>query len=741
MRAVLVATVAAFLCTFLAAEEVPPIHITRTAGAITIDGNLDDPGWKGAVTVDRFYEISPGDSTPPKVKTTAWATYDGRFFYVAFRCDDPDPKRIRAHYVERDHVFSDQDFVGIFLDAKNDQRTSLELFVNPYGIQDDFARDESSSTNQEDASPDFYWDSAAKITATGWQAEIRIPFSTLRYSQADPQTWGIVFFRSLTRDFRYQIASNPAPRESNCFQCHELKIEGLTGLPHGAHFVAAPYVTLTEQGVPRDGAAGNPYVNHPAHGNAGLDVKLIPNENTAFDGTINPDFSQVESDVAQISADARFALFYPEKRPFFMEQSQLFNLPIQAVYTRTITSPRWGVRASGQFDANSYTVLAGEDRGGGTVILPGPAGSDSAPQDFHSFFGIGRIQHAFAGRSFASFIVTDREVEGGGFNRVLGPDFQWTPDQTNQVVGQVLVSSTQTPNRPDLTAQWTGARSDSHAALLSWNHSSYHWNWSATYRDLGDSFRADDGFIPQVGIRETTGNAAYTFYPSGFFSRINPLVLVDYVTRSDGEIVTRDIEPGVSWQAKANMQGEIDYNAHDLERAGDKLIPDDRWHFNLSFSPSELVSSFQLDGHLGRGIDFIDDRGGWGGDYTAALTVRPTLHLQLDANFAGQWLNLEGRRLFTAQAERLKATYVFTRTTFVRLVGQYVRTDSNPALYASSVPESSGSLQGSALLGYQLNWQSVLYLGYGDTRLLSDRGTLQTGGREFFLKVSYAFQR
>ncbi len=742
MRAVLVGALAAFLPAALAAQRVSPIRISRAAGGITVDGNLDDPGWKGAAQVDTFYEITPGDSTPPKVQTTALITYDDRFFYVGLRCEDPDPSKIRVQYVERDHLFSDQDFAGIMLDTKNDERTGLEFFVNARGSVDDIARDESVlSGNQEDFSPDFYWDAAAKITATGWQVEIRIPFSTLRYSQADPQTWGIIFFRNYPRDFRYQIASNPSPRESNCFACHELKIEGLTGLPRGAHFVAAPYVTLTEKGVPRDGVAGSASVNRPARSNAGLDAKFIPNENTAFDGTINPDFSQVESDVAQISADARFALFYPEKRPFFMEQSQLFNLPIQAVYTRTFTSPRWGVRATGQFDANSYTVLTGEDRGGGTVILPGPSASATAPQDFHSFFGIGRIQHAFAGRSFASFLVTDREIEGGGHNRVLGPDFQWTPGDKNQVVGQFLLSATQMPDRPDLTSQWIGQKSDSHAMSVTWNHTSYHWNWSTTYRDLGDTFRADDGFVPQVGIREATGNVNYAFYPTGFLSRVTPVVLVDYVADTDGRIVTRDIEPGVSWQGKGGMNGEIDYNAHDLERAGPSLIPDDRWHFNLSANPPALVSSVSLDGHVGRAIDFIDFRGGRGGDFTLSATVRPTPHLQLDWNVAGQWMDLQDRRLFTAQAERLKATYVFSRTTFVRLVGQYLRTDSNPALYTSSVPETSGSFQGSALLGYQLNWQSVLYLGYGDTRLLSDRGTLQTGGREFFLKISYAFQR
>jgi hypothetical protein len=729
----------------LAAQDSRPaparVAIHRAAGRITVDGDLSDPGWKDAAEITQFYEVQPGDSVPPKVRTLASLTYDDRFFYVAIRCDDPEPAKIRAHYSERDHALSDQDLAAILLDTRNDGRTALELYVNPYGIQDDFVRDESTASGtREDSAPDFYWDAAAKITAGGWQVEMRIPFSTLRYSSQEPQTWGIVVFRNYPRDFRYQIASNPAPRDSLCFVCHATRIEGLTGLPHGAHLVVAPYATLTEQGVPR-GGAGGPYVNRPARGNGGLDAKFLPNENMAIDATLNPDFSQVESDVAQITADARFALFYPEKRPFFMEQSQLFNTPIQAVYTRTITSARWGARATGQFDSNAYTLLTGEDRGGGTVILPGSAASTTAPQDFRSVFGIGRTQHAFANRSYVSLLATDREIEGGGYNRVLGPDFQWTPGDHDQVVGQFLISSTRAPNRPDLSSAWTGQSLGSHALSATWNHSSYHWSWSATYRDLGESFRADDGFVPQVGIREGLVNANYVFYTAGFFSRVTPGAALDLVSDANGRAVTRLIEPGIAFQGKSNLFAEIDYNAHEQERAGPNLLHNERWHVVFSVNPPGALTSVSLDGHVGKSIDFVGNRSGRGGDLTFSATARPTRHLQLDANLAGQWLNLAGRRLFTAKIERLKATYVFSRTTFARVIGQYLRTDSHPELYPVPIPRTAGGFQGSALFGYQVDWQTVLYAGYGDTRVLSDNAQLLKAGRQLFLKLSYAFQR
>ena len=717
------------------------VAIRRAAGPIRIDGNLDDPGWRGAGQISEFFEVSPGDNPPPKVKTTAWVTYDDRFFYVAVRCDDPHPEAIRTHYTERDHFGSDQDMVGIMLDTRNQGRTALELFVNPLGIEDDFVRDESTANGtNEDSSPDFYWDAAAKITATGWQAELRIPFSTLRYSEAEPQTWGIIVFRNYPRDFRYQIASNRAPRDSNCFLCHALKIEGLEGLPHGAHWVVAPYGTAREQGLPREGP-GSPLVNRPVRLDGGVDAKFLPSENTAFDATINPDFSQIESDVAQISTNTRFALFYPEKRPFFMEQSQLFQSPIQAVYTRTITSPRWGVRATGQIGSTAYTALVGEDRGGGTVILPGSASSSSAPQDFHSYFGIARLQQALAGRSFVSLLATDREIEGGGHNRVAGPDFQWAPGVQDQVVGQWLYSSTETPNRPELSPEWTGSSFSSHAAYAGWNHSETHWNWSLVYRDIGDGFRADDGFVPQVGIREGSGNLAYVFYPTGFFTRVVPLVNGDYIADRRGSPVTEVIAPGISVQGKSNSQAEIDFDVHDRERAGPNLLSNEHVHFFFRIAPPGPISGFSLQGNAGRAIDFIDGREGHGADITLSATGRPTSHLQLDLNLSVQWLYRSGSRLFQAQVERLKVTYVFTHTTFARLIGQQVRSDFDPALYRSAVPRRTGSFDASALFGYQLNWQSVLYLGYGDSRALNEQANYQRSGREFFLKVSYAFQR
>jgi hypothetical protein len=236
----------------------------------------------------------------------------------------------------------------------------------------------SDDGSNEDASPDFFWESAAKITEHGWTLEMRIPFSSLRYKNIDPQVWTILLYRNFPREYHYQFFSAKLPRGGNCFVCRSNTLIGMEHLPGGGHLVAAPYVSATADAHPRDDVAGAPLVDDGVKPHVGIDVKYTPNADNAIDLTIKPDFSQVESDTAQISANERFALSFPEKRPFFLEGADLFQTPIQTVYTRTITAPVWGGRVTGKEAGFRYTALVADDAGGGSAIIPGPNGSTMA---------------------------------------------------------------------------------------------------------------------------------------------------------------------------------------------------------------------------------------------------------------------------------------------------------------------------------------------------------------------------
>jgi hypothetical protein len=727
-------------------EEPPePLRVSRATGPIEVDGRLGDSGWSGATRVDTFYETNPGDSVEPKVKTVAWLTYDDRFFYAAFDFSDPDPGSIRAPLGDHDAVPSYTDYGGVILDTRNDGKTAILFLANPRGIQYDAITNDSSG---EDSSPDFYWDSVARITPTGWTLELRIPFSSLRYTSADVQTWGILLYRNRPRDFRYQMFNTKMPRGSNCFICHEQKITGMTGLPSGNHFVLAPYATGARDSLP-EGDVGTPLSNRPVHLEAGLDAKWTPNANTAIDATINPDFSQVESDVAQVTANQRFALFYPEKRPFFLEGLELFSTPIQAVYTRTITSPRWGARATGVLDGALYTVLVAEDRGGGSVVLPGPNSSDLILQDFSSRVAFGRVRKDF-GTSFGSFLLTDREIEGGGHNRVLGPDFQWRPNGDNTVTGQFLLSDSQTPDRPDLTPEWNGQSLSSHAAYLEWNHSTRTWDWDLQHLDVGDEFRADLGFVPQVGVRSTTAALGRSFYVEhGPFRRIHPFFRVTDTEGTGGDLLLRRFDPAIELQGLWNSYVSFERRS-DRVRAGSRLFDADYYVANVQMSPSQRLGDVALAVTSGGDVDFANQRPARSLTLDLQGTVRPTDHLSLQLNGDRRWLDVSptgagtrNARLFTADVARVKATYAFTSRASLRLIAQRVRTTRDVTLYdpALDIPGREEEVTGSALFSYKLNWQTVLFLGYSDDRSLAVDDQLAPAGRTLFFKISYAFQR
>jgi hypothetical protein len=728
-----------------AAPEAPPepLHIARAAGPIEVDGKLGDPGWNGATRVETFYETNPGDSVEPKVKTVAWLTYDDRFFYAAFDFSDPDPKGIRAPLGDHDEVPSYTDYGGIIVDTRNDGKTASMFLANPRNIQYDAI---SSDVSGEDNSPDFYWDSATRITATGWILEIRVPFSSLRYDSADVQTWGILLYRNRPRDFRYQMFNVKIARGSTCFICHEQKITGLTGLPSGNHVVLAPYATGRRESFPESGP-GSRLDDRPVRWEAGLDAKWTPNADTAIDATINPDFSQVESDVAQITANERFALFFPEKRPFFLEGLDLFSTPLQAVYTRNITSPRWGVRATGELGSSLYTFLIAEDRGGGSVIVPGRNSSQFAPQDFSSRVAIGRGRQDF-GNSFVSFLLTDREIEGGGHNRVVGPDFQWRPSNHDTVTGQLLFSDSRTPDRPDLAAEWNGQDLRSHSSFLNWSHVTRAWDWSLQYLDAGDEFRADLGFVPQVGDRDYIATLGRSFFVEhGIFRHIRPFLRLRDVDDVDGGLLLRRIVPGIQLEGLWNGFFNVEHRTEKV-RAGSHVFASDYFVTNIQVSPSQRIGDVALNLTAGDDVDFANERPARGITADLQGTLRPTDHLALQLNGSRRQLDVSptgagsrNARLFTADVARLRATYTFTSRAFLRLVAQRVATTRDPALYLFSVPRRDEEITGSALFSYKLNWQTVLFLGYSDDRALSVDDRLEPAGRALFFKISYAFQR
>lgn len=738
----IVLAILVFAASSLAAQTRDPrgpaaIDVRRAAARVTVDGNVTPEEWAGAQRIERFFEFNPGDNVEPKVHTTAYILYDDRFLYAGFVMDDPEPSAIRAPYSDRDDISDKTDYAGLLLSCAGDGKTAVEFLATPRGVQYDAIQTDAAG---EDSAPDFYWDSVGRITDRGWMLEIRVPFSSLRYTPGKEDAWSVIVYRNYPRDRRYQIGSAPFPRGANCFACNFTPITGLSSLPSASHLTIAPYTTVTQSGTTEE--IGVPLTTADPDAEVGVDAKWNPNANVAIDATVNPDFSQVESDAAVITANERFAIFLPEKRPFFLEGKDIFTTPVQAVYTRTVNSPRWGLRSTGNIRSTAYTALVVDDRGGGQVLIPGANNSHFASQDFESLNFIGRARHDI-GRSFASFLVTDREIDEGGYNRVFGPDGYWQISGSDNIRGQLLISDSETPVRPDLDEEWTGQSLTSYAGQLEWSHSTRTNDAFLVLIDRGDDFRADLGFVPQVGVREAFGETGYTWRPTGFFSRVRTFVEADYTGAQNGDLVYRFVNPGIGFDGRWTSFGRFSYSM-DRIRAGAQTIPREQFHYELAIAPSRMFQNIEVEGRFGSDIDFANSRPGDGAQLEVSASVQATDHLQLSFGSDYRYLDvLEGQRLFTARVARIKATYNFNARSFLRLIGDYARTDRDPDLYDDDVSEHDAQKAFSALYAYKLNWQTVLYVGYGDARELID-GTSSDyapSNRQAFVKMSYAWQR
>ena len=359
-------------------------------------------------------------------------------------------------------------------------------------------------------------------------------------------------------------------------------------------------------------------------------------------------------------------------------------------------------------------------------------------QDFGSYVVIGRARRDI-GRSFVGLLLTDRETRDGrgGYNRVAGPDFQWRPVSTEVVTGQFLFSAT------------GGAESlASYASDLQWSHDTTRLDLNARYKDLGDEFRADTGFVPQVGYREGSGGGGWTLRPTGFVRRLRAYVDTQRQVDREGVLISRHVTPGVDMDVRWSGFLRLRW-VDERTRSGAGALDRRQVAYVVRFSPSSRIAEIRAEGNVGEDIDFANSRPARGGTINVSARLNLTQHLELHLLQNERRLNVDAldtgtpERLFTARVSRVRGTYTFTARSFARVIAQYVSTTRNPLLYLDEASRRSASFSGSLLFAYKLNWQSVLFVGYGDERALSDGNGngLEPAGRQAFVKVSYAFQR
>src|SRR6185503_16858872 len=335
--------------------------------SIRIDGSLDDADWRQAALLRGFTQYRPVDSRPAEDTTEVLVLYAADAIYFGIRGFESHGNVVRATLADRDNIGAD-DQIQILLDTFNDRRRALLFAVNPLGAQEDGVRSEGLAgaagganagfrfDGTVDLNPDYVFQSQGRLTPTGFEIEVRIPFKSLRYQSGEPQDWGIQIVR-LTQHSGYEDTWAPTIRANASFLIQSGTLKGLTGLHRGLVMDVTPEFTSRVEGAPGDSS----YQYGKAAPQLGVNVRWGVTQNLSATGTVNPDFSQVEADVGQVTVNERFALFYPEKRPFFLEGLEQFDTPNALIYTRRINAPVGGAKLTGKVGGTGVAYIGAVD--------------------------------------------------------------------------------------------------------------------------------------------------------------------------------------------------------------------------------------------------------------------------------------------------------------------------------------------------------------------------------------------
>jgi len=729
------------IATTVAAQTAPaaaPFAVSRATSAIEVDGVLDEDAWAGATVIPLDYEWLPGDNVAPPVRTDALITYDDRNLYIAFRAYDPDPSEIRAHLMDRDSIdtFVQDDHVTILIDAFNDERRAFQFRVNPLGVQADAVF--SDVDGIEDFSWDAIWDSAGRVTAEGYELEVAIPLNQLRFPPStEPMIWGISLGRSYPRSLRYRISSNPRDRGRACVLCQVNKVIGFENLQPGRNVEIDPTVTAGRTDT-RPDLPGGSLEKAEQNLEPGISLRWGVTPNVSLNATVNPDFSQIEADVAQLAINERFALFFAEKRPFFLEGIDYFATPISAVFTRTVVDPSWGGKVTAKSGRNLVGAFVTADRVN-SLTLPSNQSSSSASLDDDVTAGVLRYRRDVGSGSTVGVLYAGRE-SADYHNRVGGLDGFFRLTETDSVTFQYLRSDTRYPDEVvRLHDQPEGAFAGN-ALTAQYQHGGRHWFWQGIYEDLDDGFRADSGFVPQVDVRNLVGTVSRTFWGArdDWYTQIN---VGGHAVRTEdhqGRLTGQDL--GINGRVAGPLQtaAGANYTRAKLLFGGVMYEHLDRLGFNFQIQPSGAYR-ITLNGTYADTVDFANNRP------AVVLQLRPAVELKLGRHVNAQFdhtlrtLEAEGERIFRADLTQLRLVYQFSVRSFVRGILQYQRVTRNPAMYSAPVSPETRTLFTQFLYSFKLNPQTVLFLGYSDNRLGMREFALTQTDRTFFVKIGYAW--
>jgi uncharacterized protein DUF5916 len=740
----------------------------RLEADVVIDGRLDEPVWRQAALLTGFSQYQPVDQQPAPDSTEVRVWFSSTAIYFGIRAFEPHGS-VTYTLPDRDRVSAD-DNVEIHLDTFHELNRAIVFIVNPLGVQADGTKSEGGGfipganvmPGQNDLSADFPWQSKGRVEEWGYEVEIRIPFSSLRYPVQSTQDWGIQIDRHVQHS-AIEETWTPVVRASASFIVQEGTLTGLTGLRHGQLVELNPEATTTVNGSPSVATPTTAwsYKNTPQLGG---NVRWTLGSNFVLNGTVKPDFSQVEADATQIAADARFALFYAEKRPFFVEGLDQFNVPNTLVYTRTIVQPDAAAKVTGKLGRADVAVLSAVDQR--------PIGVTSGQPRVD----IVRLRQSFGEQSQVGALYSER-VGAGRSNRVVGAD-------TKIIFGGKYFAQFQAADAITTTRGAT-TQGPMWEAILDRTGRSFGFHYNVIGFD--PAFQADNGFVSRVGYVQPSVSNRYTWYgtPGHAFEQFNVFGTLNGLWQYHDFFAAKSVlEDHASAQLSLRLRGgwslgaspRISTYAFDPAAYAALATPGAGGAGTVVFAPADRVetlvsgislSSPQLQSFtasvgatFGNDVDFLETSRVRRIDYNGSLDLRLSSRLRASATYVASTFTRRSddeRTAFT-KIPRLKIEYQLARPVFVRVVSQYAAT-KHEALrdprtgqilfvktstgYTPSTRSASNALRTDWLFSYRPNPGTVFFAGYGGTLNEADPlafNQLRRTSDAFFIKLSYLFR-
>jgi hypothetical protein len=708
-----------------AAKQLPPrIEGVRVSVPPTVDGTLDDQAWQSPpLSLGDWITYNPSYGEKLVQRTEVWVAYDDKHLYFAFRCRDPEPDKVRANLSRRDELFND-DWVGLSLDSVGAGQTTYDMFVNARGVQADIL---NSSSAGEQLAPDWVWDSAGRPTPEGYDAEIRLPLKSIRFKSGQDIAMGVMFWRRVSR--LGQSASWPDVPQGRSF------IERQATLV--LHDLKAP---LTLEVIPSATFSTNQVrVNPSSFGavdsepDAGLSVKYGATSSTTLEGTVNPDFSQVESDAFQVEVNQRFPVFYSEKRPFFMEGMGTFELAGSngdanmrtAVHTRRIEDPIWGAKYSGTIGRVTFATLSASDEAAGY-----PLDADGEVNPYpgrNKAFNVARALYGLGRNRYVGAVLTDTEF-AEGYNRVAGAD-------TSLRWGNHQASAT-------FLATWTQSSDglqpkDGLGGQASYIYDSKRWLFINQAEHYDTDFQMDTAFYNQTGITSNWSFAALSLYPDAqkhpWLKRVVPFLFTRFVDDRVQGGTLKFVLPGV--RLHMTRQGFFRVDAAWGEEPWKQQVFPTR--FVRAMGNAQLTKWLYANVYtqIGRSIYYESEEPFLGASryYQVDVTLQPISSFNQTIGYSrSEFDRLTGEHVYRVDVLNTRTTYQFSRHLSLRAIVQW---DSSQRRALTDFLGSFEPLPG-----------TVAYIGYGSlieerrwdgTQFLEGPGQYQTSQRGFFFKASY----